>query len=194
MKDLFFIIIIFGMYELVRFPVVWAYRKARGKPPSTNATPITPTRFVGVPGDGIPVVGTDPLIHLMLGFPNGSSAPLLIGPRVAFVKGCQFRQAALELLGEVDRFPVWLMREPQNTHDGNAIAVVTGQHQIGYVSRYLAEWLAPYVDRFGGRVMVLATTTRKHYKHESTIFANIIGPWPDELCEAHEDKKKRLSE
>jgi len=42
--------------------------------------------------------------------------------------------------------PVELVREPGNRHDGNAVAVLAGAGQIGYLSRADAAILAPLLD------------------------------------------------
>ena len=40
-----------------------------------------------------------------------------------------------------------LVREPQNPHDGNAVAVYSGDRRVGYVTAARASSLAPLLDR-----------------------------------------------
>jgi single-stranded-DNA-specific exonuclease len=58
------------------------------------------------------------------------------------------RQAVVALLTE--REQVFLIREPDNPFDPNAIKVIRWDHQqVGYVNRELAKVLAPRMDRYG---------------------------------------------
>jgi single-stranded-DNA-specific exonuclease len=57
------------------------------------------------------------------------------------------RQAVVALLTEREK--VYLIREPGNAFDPNAIKVVRWDHQqIGYLHRDLAKILAPRMDRY----------------------------------------------
>jgi len=61
---------------------------------------------------------------------------------------------------------VWLVREPTNPHDRNAIKVVRQNGQaVGYISRELAAELAPIFDRYGDpvRATVTAVTGREYW-------------------------------
>lgn len=63
-------------------------------------------------------------------------------------------------LGEGERIAAWtfqLVREPNNEHDENAIAVtLTDGRKVGYVSAKQAESYAPLLDRLGSRFLVTA--------------------------------------
>jgi hypothetical protein len=77
----------------------------------------------------------------------GREDPALTGRglRVASVAGAALHHAdALEhaALGE----PLTLRRDPGNEHDPNAIQVLSGDEQIGWVPRDLAAELAPELD------------------------------------------------
>ena len=68
------------------------------------------------------------------------------------------RQEVIARLRMGDR--VWLDREPDNPHDGNAIAVCRSNGEMaGYINRHLAACIAPYFDAYGfpvkGRVTAL---------------------------------------
>lgn len=43
--------------------------------------------------------------------------------------------------------PVELVREPENPHDANAIAVKSGNETLGYIARADASDLSPYLDQ-----------------------------------------------
>jgi HIRAN domain len=76
----------------------------------------------------------------------GRDAPELAarGIRIAGVAGAARHPDALAAarLGE----PLVLRRDPGNEHDPNAIEVLAGQQQIGWVPRELAAELAPELD------------------------------------------------
>jgi single-stranded-DNA-specific exonuclease len=58
------------------------------------------------------------------------------------------RQAVVALLTE--REQVFLIREPDNAFDSNAVKVQRWDHQqFGYLNRELAKVLAPRMDRYG---------------------------------------------
>ena len=58
------------------------------------------------------------------------------------------RQKVVALLTE--REQVYLIREPDNAFDSNAVMVVRWDHQqFGYLNRELAKDLAPRMDRYG---------------------------------------------
>jgi hypothetical protein len=45
---------------------------------------------------------------------------------------------------------VWLVRQPTNRYDSNAIAITRENNEsLGYVNRHLASRLAPFFDAFG---------------------------------------------
>jgi single-stranded-DNA-specific exonuclease len=67
------------------------------------------------------------------------------------------RQAVVELLTE--REQVFLVREPDNPFDSNAVKVTRWDHQqFGYLDRELAKILAPRMDRYGR--FIKATVSR----------------------------------
>jgi HIRAN domain-containing protein len=77
----------------------------------------------------------------------GRDAPELAarGIHVASVAGAAGHHAdALETV-ELGA-PLALRRDPGNEHDPNAIQVLAGEHQIGWVPRELAAELAPAID------------------------------------------------
>ena len=69
------------------------------------------------------------------------------------------RQLAIARLARYDagEIRVWLVREPGNPADTNAVAVVAevigrGAAKLGYLSREVAAVVAPALDRLGGRL------------------------------------------
>jgi single-stranded-DNA-specific exonuclease len=67
------------------------------------------------------------------------------------------RQAVVSILTE--REQVFLIREPENAFDSNAVKVVRwDRQQFGYLNRELAKILAPRMDRYGR--LVKATVSR----------------------------------
>jgi hypothetical protein len=82
----------------------------------------------------------------------GRDAPELtaLGLRVAGVAGAGSHHAeALGTEAAAPGQPLELRRDPDNEHDANAIAVLAGGEQVGWVPRELAEELAGELD--GGR-------------------------------------------
>lgn len=79
---------------------------------------------------------------------------------------------------------VTLVREPNNQHDGNAIAVETESFgRLGYIKRYVAKILAPIMDN---GVKLKAEIFARYYTNEvdTTIFLKIKVYWmrkPDDL-------------
>ena len=69
------------------------------------------------------------------------------GLRVAGVAGARFQVAALESDAAAPGRPLELRRDPHNEHDPNAVAVLAGGEQIGWVPRELAAEIAPQLDR-----------------------------------------------
>jgi HIRAN domain len=65
---------------------------------------------------------------------------------VAGVAGARHRAEALATGAAAPGRPLTLMREPDNPHDPNAIAVHAGGQAIGFVPRELAEAIAPELD------------------------------------------------
>jgi HIRAN domain len=69
------------------------------------------------------------------------------GLHVAGVAGARFQAAALETDAAAPGQPLELRRDPANEHDPNAIAVLAGGEQVGWVPRELAAEIAPQLDR-----------------------------------------------
>jgi hypothetical protein len=68
------------------------------------------------------------------------------GLKVAGVAGARFQAAALESDAAAPGHPLELRRDPDNEHDPNAIAVLAGGEQVGWVPREVAAELAPDLD------------------------------------------------
>jgi hypothetical protein len=68
------------------------------------------------------------------------------GLRVAGVAGARFQTEALESDAAAPGRPLELRRDPENEHDPNAIAVLAGGDQVGWVPRELAAEIAPSLD------------------------------------------------
>jgi len=59
-----------------------------------------------------------------------------------------------------------LVREPDNTHDPNAIRVEIGGLYLGYVPRHIAQNLAPEMDK-GKRFIALFVNRNEHPFHDT---------------------------
>jgi hypothetical protein len=68
------------------------------------------------------------------------------GIHVAGVAGARFQAVTLESEAAAPGRPLELRRDPDNEHDPNAIAVLAGGAQVGWVPRELAAELAPELD------------------------------------------------
>jgi HIRAN domain len=68
------------------------------------------------------------------------------GLRVAGVAGARFQTEAQESDAAAPGRPLELRRDPGNEHDPNAIAVLAGGEQVGWVPRELAAEIAPSLD------------------------------------------------
>jgi HIRAN domain-containing protein len=71
----------------------------------------------------------------------------LRGLRVAGIAGARFQAAALETDTAAPGRPLELRRDPDNEHDPNAVMVLAGGEQLGWVPRELAAEIAPQLDR-----------------------------------------------
>jgi hypothetical protein len=69
------------------------------------------------------------------------------GLHVAGVAGSRFQSDALAADAAAPGRPLELRRDPENEHDTNAIAVLAGGAQVGWVPRELAAEIAPQLDR-----------------------------------------------
>jgi len=82
----------------------------------------------------------------------GREAPELAasGLRIAGVAGAaRFHGDALETDAVEPGRPLELRRDPANEHDANAIMVLAGGAQVGWVPRAVAEEIAPAIDAGG---------------------------------------------
>jgi single-stranded-DNA-specific exonuclease len=78
------------------------------------------------------------------------------------------RQAVVALLTE--REQVFLIREPDNAFDFNAVKVQRWDHQqFGYLNRELAKILAPRMDRFGRSVKATVSRLTGGYYADSSL-------------------------
>lgn len=107
---------------------------------------------------------------------------MLLGDRIVWAKGTLSRQAQIKaFLGRkraLVRWYAWLVREPTNPHDPNAIAVYLGQHHVGYLAAPIAKAFAPQVDalRLGdGHPSCLCTIKTVP---DGALLVGLIGPWP----------------
>ena len=85
---------------------------------------------------------------------KGNPRPIVVGP----AGSDDADPSGIRVVG-TDHYKGWgrtrglgrveLVREPQNTHDANAVAVLHGRNQIGHLPRETAALLAPLLDRAG---------------------------------------------
>lgn len=91
---------------------------------------------------------------------------------------------------------VFLLREPFNKHDHNAVAVrIRSREHIGYVPRYDAEWLAPKLDhgwKFTAEVTTILTEGRAPIPIVQAYFYTPDAPVPEALSQT--DVLRRLSD
>lgn len=88
--------------------------------------------------------------HVIVSWERLYPSTLLLGERVAWAKGTRLMQEeirdALQGKRAIPRWWAWLVREPLNLHDRNAIAVWIGSTRLGFVPAPLAADLAPKLD------------------------------------------------
>ncbi|KKC34663.1 hypothetical protein WH91_01645 [Devosia psychrophila] len=82
--------------------------------------------------------------------------------------------------GHEVEFLATLIREPNNSHDRNAIAVLIEGRKVGYVARREAKAMAEMIDRRG--------------YSQFTADAMIVGGWTDSKGEGHYGVKLDLNE
>lgn len=76
------------------------------------------------------------------------------------VVGSEYCGGVPRSLGTGKPVQVMLVREPRNEHDRNAVAVMSGQRRVGYVSASRAEALAPYMDHYRATLWVHGVVKR----------------------------------
>lgn len=73
--------------------------------------------------------------------------------------GTQFCEGANVILAELeDGAVVWLVREPTNQYDANAVAVYVDKTRVGYVPKKTNLVLAQFIDQAGGAFMAMDAT------------------------------------
>ena len=88
------------------------------------------------------------------------------------------RQAVVALLTQWEQ--VYLIREPDNAFDSNAIRVQRWDHQqVGYLNRELAKILAPRMDRYGRPVKATVTVLTGGYYPGSSLGAVVRFRMPE---------------
>jgi hypothetical protein len=131
---------------------------------------------------------------LVLWDPNQPPSAFLMGERIAWLKGVRHRQteiieavkARFGSIRGVTRTPGWLVREPQNVHDANAVAVYLGAYCVGYLARELAAVTAPTIDGMARAGLAFAGRPCGHPSclvqikpvTDGTLIVGAVGPWP----------------
>ncbi|MEC5200275.1 hypothetical protein RCH21_002518 [Arthrobacter sp. PL16] len=86
------------------------------------------------------------------------------------VVGSEYVRKDAERVPLGSTFNVELRREPKNSHDRNAIAVIFKDHKIGYFSAFKAEKYAPLVDiaNTTGRIVTASASAQKQHDGKFT--------------------------
>ena len=88
------------------------------------------------------------------------------------------RQAVVSLLTQWEQ--VFLIREPENPFDHNAVKVQRwDKQQVGYLNRELAKILAPRMDRYGKPVKATVTALTGGYYPGSSLGAVVKFRMPE---------------
>jgi hypothetical protein len=82
--------------------------------------------------------------------PLGLNA-LVLDHRLIVRGESHYMPALSRLLGTSDTWQAWLVREPRNAFDPNAIQVVIDNTCVGYVASEQAEAIAPQLDSLSAR-------------------------------------------
>ena len=112
--------------------------------------------------------------------------PDITGPSPLRVVGVTFegRQGKLYEVWNKNILEAYLIRQPHNTYDDNAIGVFAGPHQIGFLPKELAAIWAPEMDQRGiGAVRARLGYVGGGYKDDGNrlnIGARVFALDPDE--------------
>lgn len=138
------------------------------------------------------------LPHIVVSWELRMPSAFVVGARASHLVGIKFRQEDILSLVEnyekrhIERCYAWLVREPQNPHDSNAVAVYIRQTCVGYLNRKLAALIASDLDeltRFmsGAPASCLATVFKSTAqwtdkltglkKRSKLYLVKVIGPW-----------------
>jgi hypothetical protein len=101
------------------------------------------------------------------------------GLRIAGVAGARFQTEALESDAAAPGRPLELRREPGNEHDPNAIAVLAGGEQVGWVPRELAAEIAPQLDRGASWSAIVLREHRASPRDPRTGLTMLLAPDAD---------------
>jgi hypothetical protein len=111
----------------------------------------------------------------------GRDAPELAarGVRVAGVAGARFQGEAVAGDAAAPGRPLELRRDPGNEHDPNAIAVLAGGEQVGWVPRELAAEIAPQLDRGASWSAIVLREHRASPRDPRTGLTMLLAPEAD---------------
>ena len=88
------------------------------------------------------------------------------------------RQAVVALLTQWEQ--VYLIREPENEFDSNAVKVVRwDKQQVGYLNKELAKIVAPRIDRLGRPIKGTVTRLTGGYSSASSLGAEVRFRMPE---------------
>jgi hypothetical protein len=98
------------------------------------------------------------------------------GLHVAGVAGSRFQSDALAADAAAPGRPLELRRDPENEHDPNAIAVLAGGEQVGWVPRELAAEIAPHIDRGAPWSAIVLREHRASPRDPRTSLTMLLAP------------------
>jgi HIRAN domain len=98
------------------------------------------------------------------------------GLHVAGVAGSRFQSDALAADAAAPGRPLELRRDPENEHDTNAIAVLAGGAQVGWVPRELAAEIAPQLDRGAPWSAIVLREHRASPRDPRTSLTMLLAP------------------
>ena len=88
------------------------------------------------------------------------------------------RQAVVALLTQWEQ--VYLIREPENEFDSNAVKVVRwDKQQVGYLNKELAKIVAPRIDRLGRPIKGTVTRLTGGYSSVSSLGVEVRFRMPE---------------